>query len=227
MEMAPKTAKILVAPSILSANQNNLAGEAKRMEKAGADFLHVDVMDGRFVPRVNYSPATVKLLSKATKLPLDVHLMVFEPWKLVKEYAKAGAKRICVHAEAGNAEEILKTLKLIRSCKCKAGVAIKPKTPLQAIDERIFKQCDFIMPMTVNPGASGQALLPEVLSKIRELNSLLAKLKLKKELEADGGINSSTAHVVTELGVTVLVSGAGIFNSMDARSVITQLKQRA
>jgi len=98
--------KILVAPSILSANQNNLAGEAKMMEKAGADFLHVDVMDGRFVPRVNYSPHTVKLLSKATKLPLDVHLMVFEPWKLVKEYAKAGAKRICVHAEAGNAEEV-------------------------------------------------------------------------------------------------------------------------
>lgn len=219
--------KILVAPSILSANQNNLAGEAKMMEKAGADFLHVDVMDGRFVPRVNYSPHTVKLLSKATKLPLDVHLMVFEPWKLVKEYAKAGAKRICVHAEAGNAEEILKTLKLIRACKCKAGIAIKPPTPLQAIDERIFRQCDFVMPMSVNPGASGQAFLPETIPKIMHLQQILAKLKLKKELEADGGINASTAHLVTELGATVLVSGAGIFNSMDAKNAISQLREAA
>ena len=217
--------KILVAPSILSANQNNLAGEAKRMEKAGADLLHVDVMDGRFVPRVNYSPATVKLLSKATKLPLDVHLMVFEPWKLVKEYAKAGAKRICVHAEAGSAEEILKTLKLIRASKCKAGIAIKPPTPLQAIDPRIFKHCDFLMPMSVNPGASGQPFLQETIPKILHLQQILSKMNLKKELEADGGISASTAHLVTQVGVTVLVSGAGIFNAMDAKSAVMQLKQ--
>lgn len=219
--------KILVAPSILAANQMNLAGEAKRVEKAGADLLHVDVMDGRFVPRVNYGVETVKKLRKATKLPLDVHLMTCEPWKVVREYAKAGAKRICIHVEAGSAQEILKTIKTIKASKCKAGVAIRPTTPLEAIDPRIFKQCDFIMPMTVNPGAAGQAMLLDALPKIARLNQLLRKMKLKKELEGDGGINASTAELVGKLGVTVLVSGAGIFQAMDAKNAIRQLRQAA
>lgn len=197
------------------------------MEKAGADLLHVDVMDGRFVPAVNYGVETVKKLKKTTKLPLDVHLMVSEPWKVVKEYAKAGASRICIHVEAGSAHQILKTIKMIKSLKCKAGVAIRPPTPLEAIDPRIFKQCDFLMPMSVNPGASGQAFRPEVLHKIARLKILLHKMKLKKELEADGGINASTAGWMGRLGVTVLVSGAGIFQAMDAKSAIRQLRQAA
>ncbi len=222
-----KVTKILVAPSILSADPLKLEGEAKRMEKAGADLLHVDVMDGKFVERTVFGIETAKKLKKATKLPLDVHLMICEPWKVVKEYAKAGASRICVHVEAGSAQQILKTIKLIKSAGCKAGVAIKPDTPLESIDTRILKECDFIMPMTVNPGASGQPLIEEVLLKIARLQVLLYKMKLEKQLEGDGGINSSTAAWFGRLGVTVLVSGAGIFHSKYAKRAIMQLRKAA
>ena len=196
-----------------------------RVEKAGADLLHVDVMDGRFVPRITFGIDAVKLLKKTTKLPLDVHLMVAEPWKLVKAYSNAGAKRICVHVEAGEAKKILETIKLIKKSRCKAGVAIKPRTNLETIDSKILKAADFIMPMTVEPGAAGQQFMPDQLPKIELLNSRLKKLKLKKELEADGGINPQTARLVVERGVTVLVAGGAIYGAQDAREAVRRLKQ--
>lgn len=216
--------KILVAPSILAANQVYLLREAKRVEKAGADLLHVDVMDGRFVPRAIYGVEVVKKLGKSVKLPLDVHLMIAEPWKHVHEYAKAGAKRICVHVEAGSAKQILQTIKLIKKSRCKAGLAINPPTPLQVVDPALLKASDFIMPMTVNPGAAGQEFMHSVLPKIDHLNSLLRKMKLKKELEADGGVTPYTAPILASRGVRVLVSGAGVFQALDAKAVIRQLR---
>ncbi len=216
--------KILIAPSILAGNQAALLHEAKRVEAAGADLLHVDVMDGRFVARINYGTDTVKALRKATKLPLDVHLMILEPWKHVEAFAKAGAKRICVHAEAGSEKQLLETIKLIKKGGCKAGVGIVPATPLTTVSPRVLVACDFVMPMTVVPGYAGQSFLYELLPKFKQLNKTF---RGKKEIEADGGVNTETMRLVAAEGATVIVAGAAVFNSLDARSAIRELRQAA
>src|SRR3989344_4049658 len=150
-------ARIIIAPSILAANQRKLASEAKRVERAGADILHVDVMDGKFVPRVNYSALTVKRLSKSTRLPLDVHLMIEKPWLVVEKYARAGAASICVHVEAGTEKQLLATLALIKKHGCGAGLALVPATPASKATSALLAECDYLLPMTVVPGYSGQA----------------------------------------------------------------------
>lgn len=219
--------KIFIAPSILAANHVVLAQEAKRVEKAGADMLHVDIMDGRFVPRIVFSVETVKAMRKATRLPLDVHLMIAEPWKSVAAFAKAGAKRICVHTETGSAKQLLETLKLIKKSKCKAGIALNPTTPLSAVNEKIFRACDYAMPMTVVPGAAGQAFMHSVVPKFKALQQLLKRLRLRKEIEADGGVSEETAPLVARGGATVLVAGAAVFSALDARVAIKRLRESA
>ncbi len=216
--------KILIAPSILAANQAMLAQEARRVEKAGADLLHVDVMDGRFVPRINYDVGTVRRLRKATELPLDVHLMINEPWKVVAAYAKAGAKRICVHAEACDEKQLLETIGLIKNGGCEAGIALVPATPLAQVPAKALAACDFLMPMTVVPGASGQAFLYGVLPKFSEANKIF---RGKKEIETDGGINAETVRAVVREGASVIVAGAAVFNSPDAKAAIKQLRESA
>jgi len=219
--------KVLIAPSILAGNLDNLAAEARRVEKAGADFIHVDVMDGRFVARKVLGLKETQKLHKATRLALDVHLMVAEPWKKVEAYAKAGAKRICVHAEAGNASQILKTIKLIKKSGAKAGIAVKPQTPLNTIDTRIFEACDFIMPMTVTPGASGQPFMESALGHFDKVRSFLKNKRLQKEFEADGGINDTTARLAVKHGATVLVAGSAIFGALNAKAAIAKLRKSA
>jgi ribulose-phosphate 3-epimerase len=219
--------RVIIAPSILAADQTRLAAEAKRAQKAGADILHVDVMDGKFVPRVNYGVPTVKLLAKAVQLPLDVHLMIRTPWLVIKDYAKAGAASICIHVEAGTEKQIVQTLKLIKKHGCGAGLALVPATPASKITPALLAECDYILPMTVAPGYSGQAFMPKVMPKFRQIAKAATALKLKALFMADGGVNDKTAPILAKAGVTAFVAGAAVFCAPNAAAAIKELRKAA
>jgi ribulose-phosphate 3-epimerase len=202
--------KIKIAPSILSADFSRLGEQVAEATKAGADYIHVDVMDGHFVPNITIGPLVVSAVRKCTKLPLDVHLMIESPDKYIQTFADAGADIITVHVEA--CPHINRTIQFIKSLNRQAGVSLNPGTPLEQISE-VLASVDLILIMTVNPGFGGQAFIPEVLNKITRLSKELKKRKINAELEVDGGINVSTAPEVVKAGAQVLVAGAAIFNS--------------
>lgn len=213
---------IKVAPSILSADFSRLGEEITAVERAGADMIHVDVMDGHFVPNITIGPLIVSALSKITKLPLDVHLMIENPDRYIEPFAKAGADIISIHAEAS--KNLEKDLALISRHGAKPAVAINPKTAVKTI-EKILDKVVMVLLMTVNPGFEGQKFMPEVVSKISELKSILNKRGLNVDIEVDGGINLDTAPEVVKAGANVLVAGSAIYWSKDYRSVIDGLKR--
>ncbi len=213
---------IKIAPSILSADFGRLAEEIRKVELAGADLIHIDVMDGHFVPNITIGPLIVKACRQITKLPLDVHLMIENPEKYIPVFAKAGADIITFHVEAS--KNLLSDIELIRQNGAKPGVVVNPATPIDQVFP-VLDKIDMVLIMSVNPGFEGQKFMPEVLPKIRELKSLVVSRKLSVDIEVDGGLNPETAKEVVKAGANVLVAGSAIFYAKDYASVISQLKK--
>ena len=212
---------VKIAPSILAADLTSLKEEIGRVEEAGADLIHIDIMAGVFTPNITFGPEMVRAVRKITELPLDVHLMINNPQKFIKPFLQAGSDILTVHIEAsGNIEE---AIRLIKEGKKKAGIAINPKTPLLAIDE-FLEKVEMVTVMSVHPGFAGQIFIPAVVPKIKELKDLIIKRNLKIEIEVDGGINTTTAPEVIKAGADILASGMGVFGSKDIKKTIEKLR---
>lgn len=213
---------IKIAPSILSADFAKLGEEIKDVEKGGADYIHVDVMDGHFVPNITIGPLIVEAIRPVTKLPLDVHLMIEQPDLYIKEFVRAGADIITVHVEAS--KHLHRTIQLIKSEGIKAGVVLNPHTPIELI-LHILEDIDMVLFMTVNPGFGGQSFIPQVLPKIKALADMIKEKNLSVDIEVDGGINEETAKQCVAAGANVLVAGSFIYNKPDRHAAIQSLKQ--
>jgi len=216
--------KIQISPSILSADFSRLGDDIKRLEECGADMIHVDVMDGHFVPNLTIGPPVIKSLRKYTKLPFDVHLMINPVHKYIKDYSDAGADIITFHPEA--TENILETINLIKSFNKKVGISLNPDTEINATEEHLDK-IDLILIMSVYPGFGGQKFISEVLKKIKDLDKIRKEKKLNFKIEIDGGINFETSKIAVDAGVDILVSGTTVFkeNNGDLKKNIKTLKQ--
>ena len=199
-----------ISPSILAADFTRLGEEAKAVEAAGADMIHVDVMDGQFVPNITMGPDVVRALRKSVKIPLDLHLMIVEPDRFVEDFARAGADLINVHVEA--VPDLAKTVAHIRSLGKKAAVAVKPATPLDTVLP-VLADLDMVLLMTVNPGFSGQKFIDAVVPKIRDLRAEIDRRGLNIDIQVDGGINPATVSTVVAAGANVLVAGYGIYRA--------------
>ena len=215
------TNRVRVAPSILSADFGRLAEEVKAVEAAGADMIHVDVMDGRFVPNLTIGPLVVEAVRRATSLPLDVHLMIVEPEKYVDDFAKAGANTITVHQET--CPHLHRTLQQIKAAGARPSVVLNPSTPLSTIEE-ILPEVAQVLLMSVNPGFGGQAFIPSTVDKVRRLRAMLDAKQLAVDIEVDGGINEVTAKQVVAAGANVLVAGNAVFKAKDYRAAISALR---
>lgn len=213
-----------IAPSILSADFTRLGEEIQAAEKAGADWIHVDVMDGCFVPNITIGPMVVKAARRVTSLPLDVHLMIREPERYVDEFAAAGADLIVVHVEAS--VHLNRTIQQIRNTGARPGVALNPATPLESI-RWILEDIDLVLIMSVNPGFGGQKFIPNSLERIRILKSMINERKLSTLIEVDGGVNAGTAAAVAAAGADVLVAGSAVFNGRDYQAAIDELRRLA
>jgi ribulose-phosphate 3-epimerase len=212
---------VAIAPSILSADFGRLAEEVRDVEAGGADYIHVDVMDGHFVPNITLGPLIVKAVRASTRLPLDVHLMIDNPERYIDDFVRAGADYITVHAEASR--HLHRTIQRIKEHGIKAGVALNPHTPLEII-KHVIPEVDLVLLMTVNPGFGGQSFIPAVLDKIRELRLLADKYKPELEIEVDGGIQPETARACREAGANVLVAGSGIYDQPNRRKAIADIR---
>ena len=204
--------KIQISPSILSADFSQLGNEIKRLNKAGADMIHVDVMDGHFVPNLTIGPPVIKALKKNSLIPFDVHLMISPVHKYIEAYADAGADIITIHPEA--TENLQQSIDRIKKFKKKVGVSLNPKTEVDVIKE-FLNQIDLVLIMSVNPGFGGQKFMPEVLSKVKKLADIRNKEKLAFDIEIDGGINFENSKLAIAAGANILVSGTTIFKSND------------
>ena len=211
-----------IAPSILSADFTRLGEEILAVVKAGADYLHIDVMDGHFVPNITIGPLVVKAVRSITDIPFDVHLMISQPELYIEEFVKAGADIISIHAET--TIHLHRTLCHIRDCGGKAAVALNPATPVTVLDH-VMNQLDMVLLMSVNPGFEAQKFIPEVLPKISTLRKKIDKLGLAIEIEVDGGINHETIGRVSSAGADVFVAGSAIYHSKDYAATILDLKQ--
>jgi ribulose-phosphate 3-epimerase len=214
----------LIAPSILSADFTCLGKEVAAVETAGADWIHIDVMDGRFVPNITYGPIIVEACKRATSLPLDVHLMIEKPEEIIPAFAEAGADYISVHAET--CPHLHRTLQQIRELGVKPGVALNPATPLSSI-EYIADQLEFVLIMSVNPGFGGQKFIGSSIEKIRTLSDLLAQKNPAAVIQVDGGINAGTIAAVAKAGARCFVAGSAIFNTPDYAQTIAALRKHA
>ena len=204
--------KIQISPSILSADFSQLGSEIKKLEEGGADLIHVDVMDGHFVPNLTIGPPVIKNLRKYTKLPFDVHLMISPVHKYIENYAEAGADIITIHPEA--TDNLKESINLIKKFGKKVGVSLNPKTEIQTLLDEIAN-IDLVLVMSVNPGFGGQKFMPEVLDKIKELKKIKDEGKYHFDIEVDGGINFSNSKIVLEAGANILVSGTTVFKEND------------
>ena len=215
--------KIQISPSILSADFSQLGKEIKKLEDAGADMIHVDVMDGHFVPNLTIGPPVIKALKKNSLLPFDVHLMISPVHKYIESYANAGADIITIHPEATN--DLLESINKIKEFKKKVGISLNPKTKIDII-EKVLDQIDLILIMSVNPGFGGQKFMPEVLNKVKKLDEIRKNLKLNFVIEIDGGIDFENSKLAIESGVDILVSGTTIFknNNGDIKKNIDLLR---
>ena len=204
--------KIQISPSILSADFSQLGSEIKKLEQGGADLIHVDVMDGHFVPNLTIGPPVIKNLRKYTKLPFDVHLMISPVHEYIENYANAGADIITIHPEA--TENLNESISLIKKFGKKVGVSLNPKTEIKTLIDEI-DNIDLVLVMSVNPGFGGQKFMPEVLDKIKELKKIKDKNQYHFDIEVDGGINFSNSKIVLEAGANILVSGTTVFKEND------------
>ena len=212
---------VKIAPSILSADFSKLGEEILAVEKGGADYIHIDVMDGHFVPNITIGPLIVDAIRPITKLPLDVHLMIENPDQYIEAFAKAGADYITVHVEASR--HLHRTIQNIKSYGVKAGVVLNPATPVESI-QHIIADIDMVLLMSVNPGFGGQKFIPEVLPKIRKVKEMAEQKGLDIEIEIDGGVNPETAKLCMEAGANVLVAGSAIYNEEDYAKAISLLR---
>ncbi len=215
---------IRIAPSLLSADFGRLAEEVRAVEAAGADLIHVDVMDGRFVPNITIGPLVVEAVRKVTKLPIDVHLMIVEPEKYVEAFAKAGAELVSVHAETS--PHLHRTLQAIRAAGARPAVALNPSTPLSALDY-VIGDCEMVLVMTVNPGFGGQRYIDACTRKIRDLRALADRTNPALEIEVDGGVKPDTAATAAGAGANVLVAGTAVFGAPDYRAAIAAIRADA
>lgn len=219
--MSPQATNVKIAPSILSADFGRLAEEIKDIERAGCDIVHVDVMDGHFVPNLTIGAPVVKSLRKVTKLPLDVHLMIDEPIKYIDDFLKAGSDWITIHVEA--TDKVEETLEKIKAGGAKVGISVRPKTPLSDI-ESYLEKLDLVLIMTVEPGFGGQSFMPEMMQKVKDLK---ANPKFKGVVSVDGGINAETCGVAIEAGADIMVAGTAVFGKEDRAEAIRTLRGSA
>ncbi len=214
----------LIAPSILSADFSRLGDEIRAVEEAGADWIHIDVMDGCFVPNITIGPLVVEAAKKVTKLPLDVHLMIDRPERYIDDFVKAGADILTVHPEA--CIHLNRTLCAIREHKIKAGVTLNPSTPLSCLDW-VLEYCDVVMLMSVNPGFGGQSFIENTLPKITQVVELIRRSNANALIEVDGGVNSETIAGISRAGADVFVAGSAVFKSKNYKATIENLKKLA
>ncbi|SEM46771.1 ribulose-5-phosphate 3-epimerase [Mesobacillus persicus] len=212
---------VKIAPSILSADFSRLGEEIKDVERGGADYIHVDVMDGHFVPNITIGPLIVEAIRPVTKLPLDVHLMIENPDQYIEAFAKAGADYITVHVEASR--HLHRTIHHIKSLGVKAGVVLNPATPVDSI-KHIIEDLDMVLLMTVNPGFGGQKFIHSVLPKIKQVKEMAMMHNPELEIEVDGGVNTETSKLCIDAGATVLVAGSAVYNEQDRGRAIAALK---
>jgi ribulose-phosphate 3-epimerase len=215
---------VRIAPSILSADFGRLADEVRAITDAGADYVHVDVMDGRFVPNLTIGPVVVSAIRKATKLPLDVHLMIEDPDRYIDDFAKAGADLIGVHVEA--CRHLHRVVQQIRSAGKRPSVTLNPHTPIELV-RHVLEDVDQVLIMSVNPGFGGQSFIPNVLPKVRALRDEITQRKLKVDIEIDGGIKADNAAEVAHAGANVLVAGTAVFGAKDYAQAIAAIRKNA
>jgi len=212
---------IKIAPSILSANFAKLEEEIRDVERGGADYIHVDIMDGHFVPNITIGPLVVEAVRPVTTLPLDVHLMIEQPDRYIPAFAKAGADYLSVHVEA--CPHLHRTIHFIKEHGVKAGVVLNPHTPVSMI-EHVLDDVDLVLLMTVNPGFGGQKFIPSVLPKITRVAQLVKERNLQMEIEVDGGVNAQTARLCIEAGANVLVAGSAVYGATDRAAAIRAIR---
>jgi ribulose-phosphate 3-epimerase len=213
---------IEIAPSILSADFTKLGQQIEIVEGAGASLLHVDVMDGQFVPNITVGLPVVKAISRATQLPIDAHLMIVEPGRYAEQFVKAGAQMVSIHIEADPHSH--RTLSAIKAAGAQAGIAINPATPLSALDEAL-KFADYVLLMSVNPGFGGQTFIPESLDKVRRLRKMIDERGLKARIEIDGGIDAENIAEVASAGAEIIVSGSAVFGAPDPAVALRKLRE--
>jgi len=216
-----KTKKIKVAPSILAGDFAHLEDEAKRIEDSGADALHIDVMDGHFVPNITMGPQVAAAINRSTEMFLDVHLMIYNPYQYIERFVEAGADRITFHFEA--TEDVEDTLEYIRKCGVQAGLAFCPETS-ESLIPKFLDKCDLILLMTVHPGFGGQSFMSEVLDKIQLTSDICDKLDVDIDIQVDGGINRETAKLCRDAGANVMVSGSYLFQQPDMAEAVQSLR---